>query len=199
MPKKTLRRPYKPPPPRICRECGKEVRRRDITAGRAKQLDAETFICPFCVSNVDVVAPLRDTTPPGTPALKEVKDVQQAPGEPFRRWYTNGPVELIVWLDDYRILGFQLVVPSGHDQTAITWHKGAGLSVADIDDGEGRPMRSKMTPVLLPGGDFDMAAALALFRTVSDGLPNGLAAVVERELSEAAKKRNGDRDREPHR
>lgn len=123
--------------------------------------------------------------------LREVPNTQQVPGEPFRRWYSNGHIDLVVWLDNYRIIGFQLAVPSDDGQTAITWREDKGLSVANIDDGEQRPQRPKMTPILVSRHGFDATAALTLFKDASDGLPPGLAAIVEREISKADKEKKG--------
>ena len=116
--------------------------------------------------------------------LSEIKNARQITGEPFRRWYTNGDVDLIVWLEEYRILGYQLVVPSGLGQTAITWKDGTGMSVAGVDDGEGRPAGPKMTPILTGPEKLQPDAVLQLFRGISEGLPSGLAGVVEQTISD---------------
>jgi hypothetical protein len=120
--------------------------------------------------------------------LSEIKNARQITGEPFRRWYTNGDVELIVWLEDYRILGYQLVVPAEHGQTAITWRDGTGLSVAGVDDGEGRTAGPKMTPILTGPEKLQPEAVLQLFRGISEGLPAGLAGVVEQTISDKREK-----------
>ena len=49
MTKKALTRPYKMPAPRLCRYCKVELMRNDIVAGRAKEIDETTGICPECL------------------------------------------------------------------------------------------------------------------------------------------------------
>lgn len=46
---KTQRRPYKFPALYVCYYCKTEVRKRDIIAGRAKEIDETTCICPDCL------------------------------------------------------------------------------------------------------------------------------------------------------
>jgi hypothetical protein len=55
--------------------------------------------------------------------LREIKSVRQIPREAFRRWYTDNDNDLIVWLDKYRVMGFQLLVPGSGGRTVITWHE----------------------------------------------------------------------------
>ena len=46
---KTQRRPYKFPSRYVCYYCKAEVKKRDIIAGRAKEIDEVTCICPDCL------------------------------------------------------------------------------------------------------------------------------------------------------
>lgn len=197
MPKKTLRIPYKPSPPRKCRDCGREVRKPDLREGRARQLDADTFVCPFCV--LTTAGPLINKEPAQserTDPLREIKNARQITGEPTRKWYTNVDIDLIVWMEEPRILGYQLVVPSEHGHTAITWREGSGLSVSHVDDGEGRPARPKMTPLLTGRASINVETVLQLFRKIADDLPHGLASLVEQTLldSESMKKASNLKD-----
>jgi len=48
---KTLSSAYKFHAPYTCSCCGAEVRRKEIIAGRAKEIDETTCICPGCLSN----------------------------------------------------------------------------------------------------------------------------------------------------
>lgn len=49
MPKKTLRIPFKYSSPCFCLYCKTEVKRKDIVAGRAKEVEEGRCICPDCL------------------------------------------------------------------------------------------------------------------------------------------------------
>jgi len=96
--------------------------------------------------------------------LKEMKQVSQHPGEAPRRWFSSETFDLIVWYStDHRITSFQLCYRQGIEQKALTWDICAGFSHKHIDDGESRPFRPKMTPILVPDGSFERDHVLALF------------------------------------
>ena len=116
--------------------------------------------------------------------LKELKSTRQIPGESFRRWYTDSENDLIVWIAQFRVVGFQLLVPGGGGRIVITWHEEKPLSVAGLDDGEGRPGRPKMSPVLIQHAGIDPEEVRRKFRMISDELPAGLVKLVELKLSE---------------
>jgi hypothetical protein len=116
--------------------------------------------------------------------LKEAKSVRQIPGEPFRRWYTDNETNLIVWLDQYRIVGFQLIVPNGNDQAVFTWHEGREVTVTSLDDGEGNMGHLKMTPILSKAHAVDRLAAFRHFKAVSAELPSGLSHLIEQKITE---------------
>ena len=100
--------------------------------------------------------------------LEEVKHVSQLRGEPFRRWFSDETFDLIVWYDSGdSVTGFQLCYRDGSDRKALTWQQDRGFSHKRIDDGEGRPGRYKMTPVLVPDGVFQRDQILALFENES--------------------------------
>lgn len=116
--------------------------------------------------------------------LKELKSTRQIPSEPFRRWYTDNDNDLVVWLDQYRIRGFQLLVPGSCGRTVITWHETERPMVAGLDDGEGRPGRPKMTPILIHKDTIDVGKVLRQFKGISEELPSGLAELVEHKIAE---------------
>jgi len=100
--------------------------------------------------------------------LEEVEHVSQLRGEPFRRWFSDETFDLIVWYgSDDGVTGFQLCYRDGSDHKALTWQQDHGVSHKRIDDGEGRPGRYKMTPVLVPDGVFQRDQILALFENES--------------------------------
>lgn len=87
--------------------------------------------------------------------LQEVKRPKQIKGEPFRRWFSDEIFDLIVWYStDKSIMGYQLCYREGADEHALTWLKDSGFSHRQVDSGENRSLRHKMTPILLPDGIF---------------------------------------------
>mgnify|MGYP001821922856 CR=1 FL=1 len=106
--------------------------------------------------------------------LTEIKKTRQLAGEPRRRWFSDEVFDLIVWYgepgqaasggdhtaaadtaDADAIVGFQLCYREWPEEKALTWLKGEGFSHNRIDPGEGRSDHHKMTPILLPDGEFD--------------------------------------------
>ena len=126
--------------------------------------------------------------------LKEILKTRQITGEPRRRWFSDEVFDLIVWYADPMsapfmaapsdggpapdadagnpgedgeedIVGFQLCYREWPEEKALTWLKGEGFSHNRIDQGEGRPDHHKMTPILLPDGEFDAGQVQDQFRT----------------------------------
>ena len=108
------------------------------------------------------------------PPLDEYPRVRQIEGEGFRRWFTNGYFDLIVWYRDDRttLTGFQLCFES----KALTWTVERGYDLSTIDDGEqGAPGSSKMTPVLVAGGHFTPQVIAQRFQEASVSIEKKLA------------------------
>ena len=116
--------------------------------------------------------------------LKEIKSVRQIPGEPLRHWYKDNESDLIVWVDQYRVVGFQLIVPAADNRHVVTWHEGKGPTVAELDEGEDRPGRPKMTPVLIDVRAVDAMEMSRHFKAISQELPAGLAELIEHKIAE---------------
>ena len=86
--------------------------------------------------------------------LIETVEARQIPEEPFRRWFADPELDLIVWYEpDRTILGFQLCYRVRAQAKALTWIKGRGFSHKRLDEGDDGPGH-KMTPILLPDGTF---------------------------------------------
>jgi hypothetical protein len=117
--------------------------------------------------------------------LKEIVPTRQIPNEPRRVWFTDDVMDLIVWYaDDGSILGFQLCDDKGSNEHALTWFRGKGYSYERVDDGEGRPGRYKMSPVLLPDGIPDIDKLLRHFRHKSERVPADIRVFVVTKLQE---------------
>jgi hypothetical protein len=115
--------------------------------------------------------------------LVEVTDVQQVPGDPRRRWFMDEYFDLIVWYAGESISGFQLCYDKTIKERALTWHGVKGFSHERIDDGE-IPGRYKMTPVLVPDGQFDSEQIASRFRRESSAIDPGVARFVLEVLSQ---------------
>jgi hypothetical protein len=106
--------------------------------------------------------------------LDEYPRVRQIEGEGFRRWFTNGYFDLIVWYKDDKttLVGFQLCFES----KALTWTVERGYDLSAVDDGEqGAAGSSKMTPVLVAGGHFKPRVVAQRFHEASVSIDRKLA------------------------
>jgi hypothetical protein len=113
--------------------------------------------------------------------LVEIQDTRQIPNEPYRRWFRDQTFDLIVWYaSDRQIVGFQLCYRQWPEEKALTWLANTGFSHSRIDDGEGRPDRHKMTPILIPDGIFEVDHVLKLFEKASTGIDREVSAWVAR-------------------
>lgn len=127
--------------------------------------------------------------------LRETKNIRQFPGESIRRWFSDNFFDLIVWYSPRKtIKGFQLCYQKGLDEKALTWFKGAGFSHSRIDNGEDRPGRHKMTPILTPDGLFDREYIVGLFRKVSTGIDSTIASFVCEKIMEYPTDHSGGGD-----
>ncbi len=118
--------------------------------------------------------------------LREVLNVQQAPGEAKRRWFFCHEQDLSVWFgEDGAPLAFQLAYGKYRDEHAIRWKAGRGFAHERVDDGEnGGPV--KATPIVLANGLFPAQEVLEKFLELSAELPPDIAEFVAARLREYA-------------
>ena len=110
--------------------------------------------------------------------LIETVEARQIPEEPFRRWFADPELDLIVWYEpDRTIFGFQLCYRVREEAKALTWIKGRGFSHRRLDEGDDGPGH-KMTPILLPDGTFDATSVLQRFATAAAHLDPEIVRVV---------------------
>jgi hypothetical protein len=64
--------------------------------------------------------------------LAEIRDVRQIPGEGFRRWFSDGDFDLIVWYAGGEIAGFQLCYDKGRRERALKLLYPKVAPVADV-------------------------------------------------------------------
>jgi len=117
--------------------------------------------------------------------LREERKVRQIPGDLKRRWFTGRLFDLIVWYTPKgMICGFQLCYREGTDEKALTWRQEHGYSHNRIDNGESRPGRYKMTPILVPDGRVDRARLMSLFQRESEQIDPEIAEFVLKMIAE---------------
>jgi len=116
--------------------------------------------------------------------LHEIRNVEQVPGEPPRRWFFSHEQDLLVWFgDDGTPVAFQLSYGKYRDEHAIRWKASRGFTHHRVDDGESGALTSD-APLLLPDGAFDAARVLTRFRELSAEVPREIANFVVARLRE---------------
>lgn len=124
--------------------------------------------------------------------LKEVQNVRQILGELVRRWFSSSIFDLIVWYSaEGGMHGFQLCYRESANHKALTWFKETGFSHQNIDDGEERPFRQKMAPILVPDGKFESDHILELFEKESKELELELTSAIIKTIKEYPGKKAG--------
>jgi hypothetical protein len=69
--------------------------------------------------------------------LREIKQVRQTPGQPFRRWFNDELLDLFVWHDEVgRINGFQLCFDKDTAERALTYSERDGYRLEDMQTEE---------------------------------------------------------------
>ena len=118
--------------------------------------------------------------------LREQENVSQHEGEPLRRWFYSRQMDLVVWVDEAGApVGMQLSYEvSSLEKKLLTWLDGRGYSHEDLDEGEDRPFRYKMTPLAVPDGVFEQEEVLNRFLAESEGMENNVREFVAQKLRE---------------
>ena len=118
--------------------------------------------------------------------LREIANTRQIKGEPHRRWFTSGTMDLVVWYgEDGNLAGFQLCYDKDSEERALTWRPESGFSHMTVDDGDNAGgMRYKSAPILAAGVAFDAGRILDLFTAGSAVLPVPVATFVRERLEE---------------
>lgn len=88
--------------------------------------------------------------------LKEIKKVRQIQGEANRRWFNSEEMDLIIWHESGKIVGFQLCYDKKEQEKALSWKPEADLIHQKVDDGESRDGHYKATPILIKNGEYDL-------------------------------------------
>ena len=101
-----------------------------------------------------------------------------------RRWFSDADMDLFVWFRNQVPVQFQLAFNKQYQEHAISWDTDHGFHHSKIDNGEGRPARYKMTPILVDDGDFDCMRLARHFLAQSEYLDPSLADFIVARLLE---------------
>lgn len=116
--------------------------------------------------------------------MREIQNIKQHSGEPFRRWFTGQGMDLIVWQDDaHQPVGFQLLFATRTNTVALTWREHTGFSYHRVDDGEPRTRKRKPTPILVGGSRFNKRAIRAHFKKLAADIDPSVFLYVSEKLS----------------
>jgi len=115
--------------------------------------------------------------------LREITTVRSY-SDDRRRWFSDADMDLFVWFRNQMPVQFQLSFNKQYEEHAITWDYNKGFIHSKIDDGEGRPGRYKMTPIMLDEGNFDCNTLARHFLQQSELLEPTLADFIFARLME---------------
>ena len=112
--------------------------------------------------------------------LKEVHNPRQISGEPRRRWFSSGEMDLVVWMSEANEpLGFQLCYDKHRHEKAITLRPGSAQAQhMAVDSGEASAMRHKASPILVPDGALDVETVARVFEEQAEQLPGDISRFV---------------------
>ncbi len=101
--------------------------------------------------------------------LREISKTRQVKGEMTRRWFTSDYFDLFVRYNaDNQIAGFDLCYDKHVNERVLVCRDDGSLHHHRVDDGESN-LYSKMTPVYLPDGQFEIdTVKVRLLREAAD-------------------------------
>lgn len=117
-------------------------------------------------------------------AFRELKKVVISDQNRIRRWFSSDKLQLIVWLTpEGTIMEFQLLYQAGWEDKAINWHYQEGFSHHNVDDGEGKPGRPKMSPILMADGYFNKVDLARSLREEGESLEPAIREFIQEKIS----------------
>jgi hypothetical protein len=126
--------------------------------------------------------------------LREITAIRQNSSEQQRRWFTDAEMDLFIWFCDQIPTGFQLSYGKGGIERSISWKRDTGFSHHCVDDGENRPGRYKMTPIMLDQPETNIRMLARDFLAASEALDPALADFIYARLLEYPGFRRGCSD-----
>lgn len=116
--------------------------------------------------------------------LREITVRRGLPGT-GRRWFTDTDMDLYVWLDKQMPVRFQLAYNKQKQERALSWDRNIGFTADQVDDGDTRNGRYKMSALFLPASDqVDIMQLAARFLRASEQIDPMLADFIYARLLE---------------
>jgi hypothetical protein len=116
--------------------------------------------------------------------LREISSIRQNSKHMKKRWFTDSDMDLFIWFSQQTPTRFQLSYNKRGYEHAITWDIETGFTHNRVDTGEQLQFKYKMTPILLPDGEFDAATVARDFLQASENIEESLADFIYARLLE---------------
>jgi len=117
--------------------------------------------------------------------LREITATRQNSTDTQKRWFTDSDMDLFVWHINGEPVRFQLGYNKQANEHAINWNSTTGFSHNSVDSGdEITPSKYKMSPILLPDGEFDALAIAAEFLQASKNIDETISDFIYARLLE---------------
>jgi len=112
--------------------------------------------------------------------LSEFTHTGQHHGEPFRRWFMNQQMDLIVWFDACNEpISFQFCFDKPEAEKSLMWSAEYGYLFMAVDDGDNPyGFEHKKSPMMVAGTKPDMEIIEDLFTLVNGSLPEKVSRFV---------------------
>lgn len=110
--------------------------------------------------------------------LYEINHVDQKEADWQRRWFFDREMDLLLWLRDGEIRGFQLCYDKTGDPRALTWFAERGFAHNRVEERDEKRGVFRGSPLLLRNGVWDPRRLAAQFQSKSAGLEAGIATFV---------------------
>ena len=115
--------------------------------------------------------------------LEEDKHIQQHPGEPPRRWFSDEEIDLIVWTGEVGFTGFQLCYNKQEDEHALAWNRDRGYQHFRVDMGEPGSLKN-LSPMMAEDGLIDIADLVLDFNNRAQRIDPAVRQFVLEKLAE---------------
>lgn len=108
-------------------------------------------------------------------------------GKSDKLWLSDNEHDLFIWLDANRQpVGFQFSYNKSQIEHVINWFLGSGYSHDKTDSGEDKQGHYKMTPIMVPDGEFESHKIAREYASISTAMDADLAEFVLQKLLDYA-------------
>lgn len=130
--------------------------------------------------------------------LREIPATRQNNPDIRKRWFTDSDMDLYIWLKNDAPASFQLTYNKQDKEHAINWNSHTGFSHNRVDSGEEvAHLKYKMSPILLPDGNFDAPDTAHKFLRASKNIDGTIADFTYARLLEYPEHHGKPPDAEP--